>query len=105
MAASVEEFNKHVRSCVVVFGLLLVLTGVTVGVSYFPISVQAAVVIALIVASIKAFLVLAYFMHLISEKKIIYYTLGFSLFFFLACLILPIVTDIDLIKHTVVKTV
>lgn len=80
-----EEVKKHVKGYYVVFGMLLFLTGVTVAVSYLHLSMVAAIVVALVVASTKGTLVALYFMHLISEKSIIYWTLGLTsvLFVFL----------------------
>jgi len=77
---SVEEVKKHVRQYLFIFGALLVLTVVTVAVSYLHLSTAGAVVVALAVASVKASLVGLFFMHLIDEKKIIYYTLALTAF-------------------------
>ena len=48
--------------------------------------------VAMIVATIKGSLVACYFMHLISEKKLIYAVLGLTVAFFIALLFLPILT-------------
>ena len=87
---SPEEIKKHVKTYIMVFGSLLFLTLVTVGVSYIHLPVAQAVILALIVASIKASLVSLFFMHLSNEKKIIYGTLGLTgvLFVFLMCITL-----------------
>jgi len=53
------------------------------------------VTIALIVATIKGSLVACYFMHLISEKKLIYAVLALTVVFFIALLALPVVTVHD----------
>jgi cytochrome c oxidase subunit 4 len=71
-AVSPEEIRKHVRSYVVVFVTLLCLTLITVGVSYMHLARPAAIALALVIATAKAGLVAAFFMHLISEKKVIY---------------------------------
>lgn len=72
----------HVRSYMLVFGALLVLTGVTVALSYFDFgSMQANIVVAMIVATIKAGLVALIFMHLNHERKQIYHLLAFTAFF------------------------
>jgi len=69
----------------IVFGALLVLTGVTVAVSYMnlgPISLPVAMLVALI----KASLVLGFFMHLKYESRILktvfFSSLAFMFFFF-----------------------
>jgi cytochrome c oxidase subunit 4 len=88
---SLEEFKHHVRRYVLVFVALIVGTVVTVAVSYFKIdSVAATVAIALFIACVKAFLVAGYFMHLISEKKMIYGILVATVFFFAGLMYLTV---------------
>ena len=90
-----EDIDKHVRIYITVFVALLVLTVVTVAISRFHLPVHQAVTIALIVATIKGSLVACYFMHLISERKLIYAVLALTAVFFLALLALPVVTVHD----------
>ncbi len=80
---SVEEVKKHVRVYVLVLMALLVLTGVTVGVSYLHLPIGQAILVAMLVACTKGGLVGLFFMHLSSEKKIIYGTLLLTLVIFL----------------------
>ena len=75
---SPEEIKKSVKTYIGVFFALMVLTVVTVGVSYIHLPVHQAVALALVVASIKASLVALFFMHLIDEKRIIYGTLALT---------------------------
>jgi cytochrome c oxidase subunit 4 len=89
------DIDKHVRIYITVFVALMVLTIVTVTVSRFHLPVPIAVTIALIVATIKGSLVACYFMHLISEKKLIYAVLGLTAAFFLVLLALPVITVHD----------
>ena len=94
MAESAEEIRKHVRVYILVFAALAVLTVVTVGVSYIQIeSVAATVLIALFIASIKAGLVAGYFMHLVSEKRIIFWVLALTVAFFAVLMLLPSITE------------
>ena len=72
---SPEEIKKHLKLYLGVFIALLFLTMVTVGVSYIHLPVGKAIALALFVATIKASLVALFFMHLSSERKIIYATL------------------------------
>ena len=65
------DIDKHVRVYITVFVALMVLTIVTVAVSRVHLPVPQAVAVALLVATIKGSLVACYFMHLISEKKLI----------------------------------
>jgi len=89
------DIDKHVRIYITVFVTLMVLTIVTVVVSRFHLPVPIAVTVALIVATIKGSLVACYFMHLISEKKLIYAVLALTAFFFVALIALPIFTVSD----------
>lgn len=92
---SVEEVKKHVRTYMMVFGALLILTGVTVGVFYLELSLAAAVVVALIVASVKGTLVACYFMHLLSERAMLFWILALCALFFIVLLLLPVMTERD----------
>jgi cytochrome c oxidase subunit 4 len=89
------DIDKHVRVYITVFVALMVLTIVTVAVSRFHLPVAIAVTVALIVATIKGSLVACYFMHLISEKKLIYAVLGLTVVFFIALMALPAFTVAD----------
>jgi caa(3)-type oxidase subunit IV len=51
-----------------------------------------AITVALFVATIKGALVACYFMHLISEKKLIYAVLVITAIKFVALLALPVLT-------------
>ena len=66
------DIDKHVRIYITVFVALMVLTIITVAISRIHLPVPIAVTVALLVATIKGSLVACYFMHLISEKKLIY---------------------------------
>ena len=89
------DIDKHVRIYITVFVALMVLTIVTVVISRFHFPVPIAVTIALLVATVKGSLVACYFMHLISEKKLIYAVLVVTGLFFVALLALPIFTHAD----------
>src|SRR5258708_3278522 len=88
---SPEEIKREVRVYLIVFGALAALTVVTVAAFYglksYP--VYVAILVALAIASVKGFLVAGYFMHLLSEKKLIYAVLGLTVFFFLVLIWAP----------------
>ena len=86
------DIDRHVRIYITVFVALMVLTIITVAISYLHLPIAAAVSVALLVATIKGSLVACYFMHLISEKKLIYAVLLLTIFFFAALLSLPAIT-------------
>ena len=71
-ATSAEAVNRKVRTYMVVFVALAGLTILTVAVAYLRLPSVPALIIAFAIAALKASLVAGYFMHLISEKKIIY---------------------------------
>jgi cytochrome c oxidase subunit IV len=89
---SAADIDKHVRIYITVFVALMVLTIVTVAIARFHLPVPIAVTVALLVAIIKGSLVACYFMHLISEKKLIYAVLVLTAVFFAALLALPVFT-------------
>ena len=86
------DIDKHVRVYITVFVALMVLTIITVAISYLDLTVPLAVTVALLVATIKGSLVACYFMHLIAEKRLIYAVLLLTAAFFVALLALPVIT-------------
>jgi cytochrome c oxidase subunit IV len=86
------DIDRHVRVYIIVFVALMALTIITVAISRLHLPVPVAVTIALLVAIIKGSLVACYFMHLISEKKLIYAVLALTVVFFAVLLALPAVT-------------
>ncbi len=90
---SPEAIKRHVKIYIGVFTALAFFTVVTVAVSYFHLPVVPAICVALVIATIKASLVAAFFMHLSAEKRIIYSVLILTAVFFLVLLILPALTS------------
>ena len=86
------DIDKQVRIYIVVFVALMALTLVTVAVSYLDLPPGMAIAVAIFVATIKGSLVACYFMHLISEKKLIYAVLVITAIKFVALLALPAIT-------------
>ncbi|MFL6520583.1 MAG: cytochrome C oxidase subunit IV family protein [Chthoniobacterales bacterium] len=75
---------KHVRKYLLVGATLLAFTGITVFLSYVNFgTMKANVAVAMLVATFKAALVAAIFMHLSNEKRLIYRILVFTAFFVL----------------------
>jgi len=80
---SPEEIRREIRIYLIVFGALAALTALTVWACYgLRMPVHIAIAIALAIACTKGFLVAGFFMHLLSEKKLIYSILGLTVFFF-----------------------
>lgn len=79
-----HDVSKHIRAYLMVGLTLLVFTGITVLLSYMNFGTQKAnVAVAMLVATFKAGLVAAIFMHLSNEKRMIYRILVFTFFFVL----------------------
>jgi len=76
--------QKHVRGYLLVGATLLAFTGITVALSYVNFGTpKANIGVAMLVATFKAGLVAAIFMHLAAEKRLIYRVLIFTGFFVL----------------------
>jgi cytochrome c oxidase subunit IV len=86
------DIDKHVKVYIVVFVALMALTLITVAVSYLHLPTKTAIALALFIATIKGSLVACYFMHLISEKKLIYVVLLITVIKCAALLALPAFT-------------
>src|SRR5437868_347536 len=89
------EVQKHVSTYIKVFASLLVLTCLTVAVFYWQLPIAGAIIVALIVASVKGSLVAAFFMHLKSERGMIFSILLLCALFFLVLLLIPVLTVAD----------
>ena len=89
-AARVKE---HLRVYVMVFVALGVLTIVTVALSYLELSTGLAISVAMVVATVKASLVAGYFMHLLSEEKVILWLLLLCAAFLVFLFALPLGTE------------
>lgn len=92
MASSAEEVRKHLKTYYIVFGSLAVLTIVTVMVGFMHLPIMAAVAVAMLIACLKGSLVASFFMHLVSERGIIFWILALCVFFFLMLLLVPSLT-------------
>lgn len=95
MADSVEEIQKAKKTYLMVFGALLVCTVLTVAVATIPFFDGGAhgfdtfdMVLGLFIATVKATLVAAIFMHLNHEKKAIYWLFGSGIVFCIALMFL-----------------
>jgi cytochrome c oxidase subunit 4 len=100
-AHDTHDIASHVKTYYMVFGALMVLTCITVGVSYLHLSIPLAITVALIVATIKGSLVALFFMHLSNERKLIYYVLALTGIFFVFVMFVPLFTNLDKIIGTI----
>src|SRR5947199_897540 len=74
-----HNVQKHVRGYLMVGAMLLAFTAITVALSYVDFGTRKAnIAVAMLVATFKAGLVAAIFMHLAAEKRLIYRILVFT---------------------------
>ena len=90
MSDHAEDMKKHVKTYINVFLALMVLTVVTVAISYIHLAVPFAITVALIIAVVKGSLVASFFMHLVNERRMIFAALVLTVVFFLALVFLPL---------------
>lgn len=83
---SVEEIKRETRVYLIVFAALATLTVITVAVSYLHLTGWVAIALALAIASVKGFLVAGFFMHLLSEKKLVISVLVLTVIFLIVLL-------------------
>jgi FtsH-binding integral membrane protein len=78
------DLNNYIRTCAYVFAAVIVATALMIWISFLPEHYTWAekVTFILAVACANAFVVAGFLMHLISEKKMIYTLLAFTVFFF-----------------------
>jgi cytochrome c oxidase subunit 4 len=98
---SADHFSEHIRRYLFVFYALLFGTIITVAASYIPFgNREFNIAVALLIAICKASLVACYFMHLISERKMIYCIMAFTAFFFAGLMCLTLWSFSDLPVHS-----
>jgi len=96
-----EDVQKHIRTYLLVFASLLVLTGVTVAVAQFHLAEVERIAVAMVVAVIKSTLVAGIFMHLFKEhSRHIRVPLALTAAFFTVLLGLSIVARTDSFRIT-----
>ncbi len=99
-----HDHAGHNKIYFVIGAALLVGTIVTVLARYWEFnSVALTIAVALFIASIKAFLVAGYFMHLLSEKKMIYLVLATTAAFLVGMVGLILWSDADLPRGSTQK--
>jgi cytochrome c oxidase subunit IV len=92
------EIDRHVKAALLVFGSLLFLTAATVGAYELGLPTRIAIAVALVIATVKGSLVAGWFMHLVSERTIVYAVLLLTLLFFVPLLLFPTFTVLDAVR-------
>jgi cytochrome c oxidase subunit IV len=100
-----HDIRKSIRTYYMVFGALMAFTVITVAVSYLHLPIGFAVLVALVVAAIKGTLVALFFMHLVDERKLIYWVLTLTIVFFVFLMFVPLLTNLNKIGGTFPGTV
>jgi cytochrome c oxidase subunit IV len=98
-----HDVSKHIKGYLIIGGTLIVGTVITVLASQIDLGHTWNIVLALVIASVKASLVALYFMHLISEKQLIYTVLAFTTFFFIGLMGLTLWANADMAATTVIR--
>jgi caa(3)-type oxidase subunit IV len=80
------DFSRYVRLCAVIFLVVLCTTSAMIATSFSHLGEGWTLKVTLIlaIAAINAFLVAGFLMHLLSEKKMVYTVLAFTVIFFIA---------------------
>jgi cytochrome c oxidase subunit 4 len=89
------DVSVQVRGYLMVFGTLLILTVATVGASYLDLPVGPTVALGLTIATVKAALVAAFFMHLRHERALIYAALSLTAVLAVALFAFTLWTEAD----------
>jgi len=99
---SPQPESHSVRGYLFVYFALLAGTALTVWASFIHFgSREINIAVALVIAGVKASLVAGYFMHLISEKKMIYSVLSFTAFFVLGLMFLTLFASHDVPRFAI----
>jgi caa(3)-type oxidase subunit IV len=76
------DYKSYLRRCVYVFIAVICTTSLMIGASFLPhYGWPTKVTMILAIACVNAFVVAGFLMHLLSEKKMIYTVLSFTVFF------------------------
>ena len=92
MSEKPVSLQNYIRLCAVVFLIVLCTTSAMIATSFSHLGDgwTLKVTIILAIAVVNAFLVAGYLMHLLSEKKLIYTVLGFTVVFLIGLMGLTI---------------
>ena len=89
-----KSYAPNVKGYLLVFAALMILTLITVTVSYLHLPPAPAILLGLMIATVKAGLVAAFFMHLKGERAIIYGLLGMTAVFTLILFAIPMTDSV-----------
>jgi cytochrome c oxidase subunit 4 len=96
MTMASENHSVSTKAYLLVFGGLLILTGLTFGLSYLHLKHSVAITLAALIALTKCSLIAAFFMHLKFDSKSLT-VIVFTALALVATLIFAIIPDIGLV--------
>jgi|HubBroStandDraft_1064217.scaffolds.fasta_scaffold90070_2 caa(3)-type oxidase subunit IV len=99
------EFGSYLRRCGMVLAVVLGAVALMIWASYLPqdhFSWAKKICIILGIATCNAFVVAGFLMHLISEKKMVYTILGFTVTFVIGLFALTLYAMNDFPRNTVI---
>ncbi len=90
MSTESQDIKKEVKGYFLVFGCLLFLTALTVlAATFFKVNLTISIILALAIAAIQAALIVSFFMHIISQKQLVFIVLILAIVFVIGLLFLP----------------
>jgi caa(3)-type oxidase subunit IV len=99
------DFNSYLRRCACIFAVVLVAVGLMIWTSYVPqehLGWGGKVCLILAIACFNAFFVAGFLMHLVSERKMVYTILAFTVSFVIGLFGLTLWAMSDFPRNTVI---
>jgi caa(3)-type oxidase subunit IV len=96
------DFNSYLRRCGFILAVVLCAVSLMIWASFLNLGWGPKVAIILCIASVNAFFVAGFLMHLISEKKMVYTILGFTVSFVIGLFGLTLWAMSDFPRNTVI---
>jgi heme/copper-type cytochrome/quinol oxidase subunit 4 len=97
------DFNSYLRKCGIVLAVVLCAVALMIWTSFLPnASWGEKIGIILAIASCNAFVVAGFLMHLLSERKMVYTILGFTVSFVIGLFGLTLWAMSDFPRNTVI---
>ena len=93
---SAESIKKETKNYITIFIILAGLTLITASLKFVDFEMSTRIIIALSIAVLQGTLSVCYFMHLISEKKLVYSVLILTAVFFIALMTLTLTGHHDI---------
>ena len=96
------DFNSYLRRCATILVVVLCAVSLMIWASFLQLGWGAKAAIILGIASVNAFFVAGFLMHLLSEKKMVYTVLGFTVAFVIGLFGLTIWAMSDFPRGTII---